>query len=244
MIHSSNFNKTTGSSTSSHVIHHYPNSTSSNDSSNQSIHLSSSSALSRPVVVVNSSESLPSFESILHPSTSNSSTYSSTMRTSTAVIVPTVISNSTPSLSSLLASSSSITSSSVGTSAVQSLSLTTAPMTTTSATTTSSIAATNSAKDFISSQLSTNKSTLILVPPTIKQINSNASNIIIPKLSNASKVTNSFSAEKRTNDDCLFIRYERESTTSNTEQYRFSFVIDECPTSTQKRSRYVSINDL
>ena len=173
------------SSTSSHVIHHHPNSNASMESNNASIHLSStSSVLSRPVMVVNSSDVLPSFETILHPQTTNS--ISSPIRASV----------------------------------------------------------TNLSKDLLSSQTSTSKPTLILVPPTFKSITSNSSSVILPKTSNLSKNSNTISMEKRTNDECLFVRYEREPSANTNDQYRFSFVIDEHSTSMQKRSRYVSINDL
>jgi hypothetical protein len=101
----------------------------------------------------------------------------------------------------------------------------------------------SSTKDLQSSQTSIAKPTLILVPPTIKQIASNSANVILPKLANPAKVSN----EKRTNhstDDSLFVRYEREPSSANYDQLRFSFVIDEHTPSLHKRLRYVSINDL
>ncbi|CAF3504046.1 unnamed protein product [Rotaria sp. Silwood1] len=90
------------------------------------------------------------------------------------------------------------------------------------------------------------KQTLIVVPSTIKSVSScqipststNSSAIILPKISNTNSI------EKRSNDECLYVRYEREPHTINNEQYRFSFIIDEHSPSLHKRLRYVSINDL
>lgn len=45
-----------------------------------------------------------------------------------------------------------------------------------------------------------------------------------------------------TSSDCFYLRYEREQPASQS-AFHFSFVVDEY-TSTPKRSRYVSINDL
>ena len=130
----------------------------------------------RQLVMVNSSEPLPSFDTILHPSSSS------------------VRSQSNP-----------------------------------------------SSKELYSSQPSASKPTLILVPPTIKQLASNASgNLILPKLSNQTKAP----VEKRSTDDCLFVRYEREPTSTTADPFRFSFVIDEHSPALHKRLRYVSINDL
>jgi mismatch-specific thymine-DNA glycosylase len=151
--------------TASYVIHHPPQST-------------SSSLISRPLVVVNSSEPLPSIETILNPS-------SQLLRTQP--IPP---------------------------------------------------------KDSLSSHppsTTTPKQTLIVVPPTIKP----SSTIILPK------TTTTNPTEKRplnTTDDCLYVRYEREPSSVNYDQYRFSFIIDEhsssSSSSSNKRLRYVSINDL
>lgn len=91
-------------------------------------------------------------------------------------------------------------------------------------------------KDSLSSQPSTPKQALIVVPPTIKP----SSTIIL------SKTSTSHPTEKRpiaSNDDCVYIRYERESSAINHDQIRFSYIIDE-HSSSHKRSRFVSINDL
>ncbi len=67
------------------------------------------------------------------------------------------------------------------------------------------------------------------------------SSLILPKSSNTNSI------EKRpinSTDDCLYVRYERESCSINSDQYRFSYIIDEHSPSLHKRSRYVSINDL
>ncbi|CAF3698865.1 unnamed protein product [Rotaria sordida] len=103
-----------------------------------------------------------------------------------------------------------------------------------------------SLKDSLSSHQLIPKQTLIVVPSTIKPISScqisstsnNSSTIILPKISNINSI------EKRSNDDCLYVRYERETNIINNEQYRFSFMIDENSPSLHKRLRYVSINDL
>ncbi|CAF4319720.1 unnamed protein product, partial [Rotaria sp. Silwood2] len=103
-----------------------------------------------------------------------------------------------------------------------------------------------SSKDSLSSHQTIPKQTLIVVPSTIKPVSScqvtsnstNSSAIILPKISNTNSI------EKRSNDDCLYVRYERETHTMNNEQYRFSFIIDEHSPSLHKRLRYVSINDL
>lgn len=105
-------------------------------------------------------------------------------------------------------------------------------------------------KDSISSHQSITKQTLIMLPSTIKSVtttqmpstSTNSSTMIFPKTT-----SNSNSIEKRpinTNDDCLYVRYERESHTINTDPFRFSYVIDEHSPSLHKRLRYVSINDL
>ncbi|CAF1068251.1 unnamed protein product [Adineta steineri] len=95
-------------------------------------------------------------------------------------------------------------------------------------------------KDSISSQPSIPKQTLIVLPSTLKSnLSTKPSTIILPKLSN--------STEKRllnTTDDCLYVRYDRETSSINSDQYRFSYVIDEDSPSLHKRLRYVSINDL
>jgi hypothetical protein len=88
-------------------------------------------------------------------------------------------------------------------------------------------------KDSISSHQSPSKQTLITAPSTIK------STLILPKSSN--------SIEKRPinpTDECLYVRYEREPCSITSDQFRFSYVIDEHPPSLHKRLRYVSINDL
>lgn len=92
-------------------------------------------------------------------------------------------------------------------------------------------------KDSLSSQLSTPKHALIVVPPTIKP----SSTMILPKTATITHPT-----EKRSiasTDDCVYIRYERESSAINHDQIRFSYIIDE-HSSLHKRSRFVSINDL
>ena len=92
------------------------------------------------------------------------------------------------------------------------------------------------AKESLSSHPSTPKPTLIVVPPTLKP----SSTIILPKTSNTNPI------EKRpmsTNDDCLYVRYERQSSAINSDPIRFAYIIDEHG-SLHKRSRYVSINDL
>jgi hypothetical protein len=155
-------NSRSSTPTSSYVIHHPPQ----------------SSLISRQLVVVNSSESLPSIETIL-----NSSSQSHRIQ---------------PQISS---------------------------------------------KDSLSSHQTTSKQTLIFVPPTIKSLSTsiNSSSIILPKTSNTNSI------EKRslnTTDDCLYVRYEREPSSLNYDQFRFSYIIDEHSPSLQKRLRYVSINDL
>jgi hypothetical protein len=101
-----------------------------------------------------------------------------------------------------------------------------------------------SSKESLSSHQSAPKQTLIVVPSsTIKPLTSstNSSSIILPKSSNTNSI------EKRpisSTDDCLYVRYERESCSINSDQYRFSYIIDEHSPSLHKRLRYVSINDL
>jgi uncharacterized Zn-finger protein len=122
-----------------------------------------------------------------------------------------------------------------------------------------------SVKDLLSSQIPSGKPTLILVPPTAKSMGSSISNmnsstptLMLPKLSQQSKG----SSDKRSNamisstigattEELLFIRYEREASSSSSlssnntsDPLRFSFIIDEHSPSLQKRLRYVSINDL
>jgi len=187
------------------VIHHPANSSSLSltDTLSHSVTSSSPSTMSRQLVIVNSSETLPSFETILN-------------------------------------SSLSIRSPSIST------------------------------KDQSSSQPSNTKPTLILVPPTIKANQTNASsNIILPKITTTNQ--NKISTEKRMQtttataaavnavasagttttstlnmEDSLYIRYDREPvpSTNTSDPYRFSFVIDEYSPGLQKRLRYVSINDL
>jgi hypothetical protein len=107
----------------------------------------------------------------------------------------------------------------------------------------------SSSKDSLSSHQSIQKQTLIVVPPTIKQI---SSNLILPKTSlqskgssiNSTEITNNNKRSIHSTDDCLFVRYERESQPINYDQFRFSYVIDEHSPSLHKRLRYVSINDL
>ncbi|CAF3399624.1 unnamed protein product [Rotaria socialis] len=96
----------------------------------------------------------------------------------------------------------------------------------------------SSLKDLLSSQTSLQKQNFI-VPPNPSSIqNSSAINNNQAKTSiNTHKHTNN------TNDDGLYLRYERESPSTQT-SYHFSYVIDEYSSSTQKRLRYVSINDL
>jgi hypothetical protein len=98
-----------------------------------------------------------------------------------------------------------------------------------------------SSKDSLSSHPSTPKQTLIVIPPTLKPSSSSSSTIILPKTINTN------STEKRslnTNEDCLYVRYEREPSSLNYDQLRFSYIIDEHSPSLPKRLRYVSINDL
>ncbi|UJR30335.1 hypothetical protein I4U23_017872 [Adineta vaga] len=95
------------------------------------------------------------------------------------------------------------------------------------------------AKDPSSSQQTVSKQTLIVVPSTVKPISTNSSTLILPKSSN--------SAEKRpinSIDDSLFVRYERDSSSADSDQFRFSYIIDEHSPSLHKRLRYVSINEL
>lgn len=172
-------NSRLSTSTPSYVIHHQPSQT--------------SSVLSRPVVVVNNTDALPSIDTILNSSSPQSS------RTQQIAL-----------------------------------------------------------KEFVSSQ---SKSTFIVVPSTIKPVSSFTPNatpsspqvtttttassaILLPKTSNTI-----LSNEKRslnTADDCSYVRYERQlsSSSNNTEQFRFSFIIDEQSPLLHKRLRYVSINDL
>ena len=103
-------------------------------------------------------------------------------------------------------------------------------------------------KDSASSHQSTPKQTLIVVPSTVKpvsssQINSTTTNssIVLPKTLSINSI------EKRpinVHDDCLYVRYERESHSFNYDRFRFSYIIDEQSPSLHKRLRYVSINDL
>ncbi|CAF4293024.1 unnamed protein product [Rotaria socialis] len=106
-----------------------------------------------------------------------------------------------------------------------------------------------SAKDSLSSRQYLQKQTLIVVPSTIKSGSScqlpststNSSTIVLPKISH----TNSIEKRPRnTTDDCLYVRYEREPHTSNNDQFRFSYIVDEHSPLLHKRLRYVSINDL
>ena len=183
----------TSSSHSSYVIHHPPQTNSSDHGPLSGLVPSSTSQqISRQLVVVNSSEPLPSFDTILNSSSmSNRSAH------------------------------------------------------------------TGQPKDVTSSHQSSPKHTLILIPPSVKQISSsrpvsstpttNPSTAIVPKLSTPSKLSGSTHVNKRsinTTDDGLFVRYEREPQSVNNDQYRFSFVIDEHSPALQKRLRYVSINDL
>jgi hypothetical protein len=60
---------------------------------------------------------------------------------------------------------------------------------------------------------------------------------IVPTNPKPSKILNN------TNDDCLYLRYEREQP-STQNSYHFSYIIDEYSSSIPKHLRYVSINDL
>ncbi|CAF1149238.1 unnamed protein product [Rotaria magnacalcarata] len=96
----------------------------------------------------------------------------------------------------------------------------------------------SSLKDLLSSQTSLQKQNFIVPanPSSIQNsspINNNQAKTSI----NTPKHTNN------TNDDGLYLRYERESPSTQT-SYHFSYVIDEYSSSAQKRLRYVSINDL
>ncbi|CAF3825570.1 unnamed protein product [Rotaria magnacalcarata] len=106
-----------------------------------------------------------------------------------------------------------------------------------------------STKDSLSSHQYLQKQTLIVVPSTMKSGSScqlpststNSSTIVLPKISH----TNSIEKRPRnTTDDCLYVRYESEPHTSNNDQFRFSYIVDEHSPLLHKRLRYVSINDL
>ncbi len=83
----------------------------------------------------------------------------------------------------------------------------------------------SSLKDLLSSQQPTQKQTFLV--PT--NPNSN-----LPK---TTKILN------HTNDDSLYLRYEREQP-STQNSFHFSYIIDEYSSTIPKRLRYVSINDL
>ncbi|UJR16161.1 hypothetical protein I4U23_003071 [Adineta vaga] len=97
-----------------------------------------------------------------------------------------------------------------------------------------SILNSTSLKDLLSSQQPTQKQQFVVpsIPTSIQTSNTN-----LPRTSIA---TNKFS--NTSHDDCLYLHYEREQP-STQNSFHFSFVIDEY-SSTPKRSRYVSINDL
>ena len=92
----------------------------------------------------------------------------------------------------------------------------------------------NSLKDLLSSQQPTQKQQFVVpsIPTSVQTSNTNLPRTAITttKLSTT------------TTDDSLYLRYEREQP-STQNPFHFSFVIDEY-SSTPKRSRYVSINDL
>ncbi|CAF0991945.1 unnamed protein product [Adineta ricciae] len=92
----------------------------------------------------------------------------------------------------------------------------------------------NSLKDLLSSQQPTQKQQFVVpsIPASVQTSNTN--------LPRAAITTNKLSTT--TADDSLYLRYEREQPSTQS-PFHFSFVIDEY-SSTPKRSRYVSINDL
>ncbi|CAF0910495.1 unnamed protein product [Rotaria sp. Silwood1] len=190
----------------------------------QSISYSIPSSLNNTSTVANSRSSPISSYVIHHPPQSSSTTIDYQNSSLSQVISRPLISNTSeplPSFDTILNSSSSSSSLSIRTQKV-------------------------SSKDSLSSHQTIPKQTLIVVPSTIKSVSScqipststNSSAIILPKISNTNSI------EKRSNDECLYVRYEREPHTINNEQYRFSFIIDEHSPSLHKRLRYVSINDL
>ncbi|CAF0787849.1 unnamed protein product [Rotaria sp. Silwood1] len=96
----------------------------------------------------------------------------------------------------------------------------------------------SSLKDLLSSQQPIQKQTFIIpTNPSSVQNSSTINN----NLSKTTITTNKLS--NNTNDDCLYLRYERELP-STQNSYNFSYIIDEYSSSTHKRARYVSINDL
>ncbi|CAF3526000.1 unnamed protein product [Rotaria sordida] len=101
-----------------------------------------------------------------------------------------------------------------------------------------SILNSSSLKDLLSSQHPIQKQTIII--PTNSSTLQNSSTIN-NNLSKTSITTNKIL--NNTNDDCLYLRYERELP-STQNSYHFSYIIDEHSSSTHKRVRYVSINDL
>ncbi|CAF1017298.1 unnamed protein product [Adineta ricciae] len=92
----------------------------------------------------------------------------------------------------------------------------------------------NSLKDLLSSQQPTQKQQFVVpsIPASVQTSNTN--------LPRAAITTNKLSTA--TADDSLYLHYEREQPSTQS-PFHFSFVIDEY-SSTPKRSRYVSINDL
>ncbi|CAF4132126.1 unnamed protein product [Rotaria sp. Silwood2] len=101
-----------------------------------------------------------------------------------------------------------------------------------------SILSSSSLKDLLSSQQPIQKQTFIIPanPSTVQN-----SSTINNNLSKTSITTNKLL--NNTNDDYLYLRYERELP-STQNSYHFSYIIDEYSSSTHKRVRYVSINDL
>ena len=93
----------------------------------------------------------------------------------------------------------------------------------------------NSLKDLLSSQQPTQKQPFVVpsIPTSVQTSNTN-----LPRTA----ITTNKLSTTTTTDDSLYLRYEREQPSTQS-PFHFSFVIDEY-SSTPKRSRYVSINDL
>lgn len=96
----------------------------------------------------------------------------------------------------------------------------------------------SSLKDLLSSQTPIQKQTfLIPASPSSTQNSSTINNSLTKTSIIANKISNA------TNDDCSYLRYERESPSAQN-SYHFSYIIDDYSSSSHKRLRYVSINDL